>query len=164
MAADSTSDNEDMKKQVATVIAIAQAQLVRLISQSTDEYQAELLESGDAQPAAWMLMKDGKTVKRINMDEQAVGAPPSVKLMMYRAAIKSVAQRKKIVAAAILYSGQLSETDTTTVLVIEHEHMVGVSGHKVVGYELSGGEIMWGEPVGHKKPFEWFYESKKSDS
>jgi len=159
-----SAESEEVKKQMAVAVAQAKAQLVHLMSQSTEEYQSRLLKSEDPSPAAWMLMKDGDTVKKINMGSAAVDAPKSIKLMMYRAAIKSVAQRKQILAAAILYSGQLSEGNRATALVIEHEHMVGVSGHKVVGYEVSDGKVLWGEPVGHKKPFEWFYDGKKTGS
>lgn len=159
-ANDSATDEESAKKELAFILTAAREQLVNLVAEATEEYEPDLLGSEEVMPAAWMLMKDGETVKRINMDGQAVGAPPSVKLLMYRAAIKSIAQRKQIVAAAILYAGQLHEGDETKALVIEHEHMVGVSGHKVVGYEVEGGEIVWGEPVSHKKPFQWFYEGK----
>jgi len=143
-ANDSATDEESAKKELAFILTAAREQLVNLVTEATEEYEPDLLGSAEVMPAAWMLMKDGETVKRINMDGQAVGAPPSVELLMYRAAVKSIAQRKQIVAAAILYAGQIHEGDETKALVIEHEHMVGVSGHKVVGYEVEGGEIVWG--------------------
>jgi hypothetical protein len=111
-----------------------------------------------------MLMKDGETVKRINIDAQAVGMPAVAQLKMYRAAIKSIAQRGQINAAAILYTGRVSEGNETEVLVIEHEHRLGVSSNKVIGYEIRNGAISWAEPVSQEKPFEWFYEGKGGKS
>ena len=115
-------------------------------------------------PAAWLLMKDGKTVKRINSDGQAQGIPAAGRIKMYRAAIKAVAQGGAINAAMILYTGRINEDSDTQALVIEHEHRLGVSANKVVGYEVQSGQILWGEPVTQSKPYEWFYTEKDSNS
>ncbi|MCD1630036.1 MULTISPECIES: hypothetical protein [Marinobacter] len=158
------SDGKISEDELGVVILSAQQQLIRLSEAATKEYQSAILEPGANTPKAWMLMKDGETVKRINIDAQAVGMPAVAQLKMYRAAIKSIAQRGQINAAAILYTGRVSEGNETEVLVIEHEHRLGVSSNKVIGYEIRNGAISWAEPVSQEKPFEWFYEGKGGKS
>ncbi|PSF11288.1 hypothetical protein [Marinobacter shengliensis] len=158
------SDGKISEDELGVVILSAQQQLIRLSEAATEEYQSAILEPGANTPKAWMLMKDGETVKRINIDAHAVGMPAVAQLKMYRAAIKSIAQRGEINAAAILYTGRVSEDNATEVLVIEHEHRLGVSSNKVIGYEIRNGAISWAEPVSQEKPFEWFYEGKGGKS
>ncbi len=158
------ADGELSQDEVAVILATAQQQLIRLSDAATSEYEAAIRDAEPNMPAAWMLMKDGETVKRINMDSQAQGVPASARIVMYRAALKSVARKGEINAAAILYTGRLNEESDTEVLVIEHEHQLGVSGNKVIGYDVEGNDISWAEPVTQKKPFEWFYDAKKGDS
>lgn len=109
-------------------------------------------------------MKDGKTVKRISLGEEGERVPAAAQIYMYRAAIKAIARQGEINAAAILYTGRLSKEDDTEVLVVEHEHRLGVSGNKVVAYALENGALKWSEPVTQKKPFEWFYDSKDGEA
>jgi len=158
------ADGEISQEEMAVILATAEQQLTRLVDAATQQYLPTIQGGGRMQPMAWMLMKDGETVKRINIDGQAEGAPPELRIVMYRAAIKSVAQRGLINAAAILYAGQVSDTDNTQALVVEHEHRLGVSGHKVVGFKQEQGEVVWGKPVTDKKPFDWFYSEKKGAS
>lgn len=158
------ADGELSQDEIAVILATAQQQLIRLSGAATSEYEAAIRDAEPNMPAAWMLMKDGETVKRINMDSQAQGVPASARIVMYRAALKSVARKGEINAAAILYTGRLNEESDTEVLVIEHEHRLGVSGNKVIGYDVEGDDISWAEPVTQKKPFEWFYDAKKGDS
>lgn len=158
------ADGKISEDELAVILATAQKQMIRLSDAASDEYRSELLDDKPNMPAAWMLMKDGETVKRINIDSQVGEVPATTRLVMYRAAIKSIARRGEVNAAAILYTGRVSEDSDTEALVIEHERRLGVSAHKVIGYELEGNEISWAEPVTRKKPFEWFYGDKKSDS
>ena len=158
------ADGEISKDELAVILATAQQQLIHLSDEATAEYEAIIRDAEPNMPAAWMLMKDGETVKRINMDSQAEGVPASARIVMYRAALKSIARKGEINAGAILYTGRLNEETDTEVLVIEHEHRLGVSGNKVIGYELEEGDISWAAPVTQKKPFEWFYDAKKGDS
>jgi len=158
------ADGEISKDELAVILATAQQQLIRLSDEATAEYEAVIRDAEPNMPAAWMLMKDGETVKRINMDSQAEGIPAASRIVMYRAALKSVARKGEINAAAILYTGRLNEETDTEVLVIEHEHRLGVSGNKVIGYEVEGSDISWAEPVTQKKPFQWFYDAKEGDS
>ncbi|WP_303289498.1 hypothetical protein [Marinobacter sp. SS5-14b] len=158
------ADGEISKDELAVILATAQQQLIRLSDEATAEYEAVIRDAEPNMPAAWMLMKDGETVKRINMDSQAEGIPAASRIVMYRAALKSVARKGEINAAAILYTGRLNEETDTEVLVIEHEHRLGVSGNKVIGYEVEGSDISWAEPVTQKKRFQWFYDAKEDDS
>tara|TARA_Y100001973_G_C5165878_1_gene316116 strand:+ start:439 stop:1017 length:579 start_codon:yes stop_codon:yes gene_type:complete len=158
------SDGKISEDELGVVLVSAQQQLIRLSEAATEEYQSTILDANPNMPAAWMLMKDGETVKRINIDGQAEGIPASARIKMYRAAIKSIAQRGHISAAAILYTGRVNEHSDTQALVIEHEHRLGVSSNKVIGYEIRNGAISWAEPVSQEKPFEWFYQSKGGQS
>lgn len=158
------ADGKITEEEIGMFIVGAQQQLIHLSDTATKEYNETILGSGGTMPAAWMLMKDGETVKRINIDGQADGMPAAAQLKMYRAAIKSIARRGQINAAAILYTGRISETSDTEVLVIEHEHRLGVSSNKVIGYQVRNGSISWAEPVSQEKPFEWFYDGKDGQS
>ena len=158
------SDGKVTEEEIGMFIVGAQQQLIHLSDTATKEYNESILGSGATMPAAWMLMKDGETVKRINIDGQAYGMPAAAQLKMYRAAIKSIARRGQINAAAILYTGRISENSDTEVLVIEHEHRLGVSSNKVIGYKIRNGSISWAEPVSQEKPFEWFYDGKDGQS
>ncbi|MBZ0333637.1 hypothetical protein MARI_12520 [Marinobacter sp. JH2] len=158
------ADGKISEVELAGILATAQQQLIRLSDTATDEYQGALLDSEPNEPVAWMLMKDGETVKRLNLDSQVEGMPAAAKISVYRAAFKSVARKGEINAAAILYTGRLSEENETEVLVIEHEHRLGVSGNKVIGYEVEGGDIAWAAPVTQTKPFQWFYDAKEDAS
>src|SRR5699024_9267105 len=115
--------------------------LVYLIKEATDAYTGTLTDGKPNMPAAWMLMDDGTTVKRIDIDDQAGNAPAQVRILMYRAALKSIARRGKILAAAILYTGKVSKDSDEEALVIEHEHRLGISGNKIIPYEVNGGKV-----------------------
>ena len=114
-------------------------------------------------PSGWMLMKDGVTVKELKLDESAKGAPPNIRVAMFRAALKSIARRGQINAAAILYAGQMSEENPQKVLVMEHEHRLGISGNKFVPYKVEGEKIQYSQSVTKDKPFQMFYD-KKADA
>jgi len=158
------ADGKLSKKELAAFVLTAEQQLTLLAETATKEYLPVIEGQGVTQPQAWMLMKDGETVKRIDLKGQAEGAPSEIQAIMYGAAIKSLARRGLINAAAVLYSGQVNEGDETQALIIEHEHRLGVSANKVVGYVKENGVIVWGKPVTVKKPFEWFYDAKKDPS
>lgn len=163
-AQDNAGNETLTEEDVAMMIMGAQQQLIRLSEKATEEYQETLRGDTPNMPAAWMLMKDGETVKRLNIAGQADTMPAAAKIKMYRAAIKSIAQRGQINAAAILYTGRVNEQSSEQVMVIEHEHRLGVSANKVIGYRLQNGQLSWAEPVTQVKPFEWFYDGAKSDS
>ncbi|WP_372965514.1 hypothetical protein [Marinobacter sp.] len=158
------ADGKISEEELAGILSTAQHQLIRLSDTATHEYEEIIQDPAPDSPAAWMLMKDGETVKRLNLDSQVEGMPASAKIMVYRAALKSVARKGEINAAAILYTGRLNEESDTEVLVIEHEHRLGVSGNKVIGYEVEDGKIAWAKPVTQKKPYQWFYDAKEDAS
>ncbi|WP_323750836.1 hypothetical protein [Marinobacter sp.] len=158
------ADGEISQEELAGILATAQQQLIRLSDRATEDYQSVIVDPEPNMPAAWMLMKDGSTVKRLNLDSQVEGMPAATRIAVYRAAFKSVARKGEINAAAILYTGRVSEESDTEVLVIEHEHRLGVSGNKVIGYEIEGGDAAWVKPVTQKKPFQWFYDAKEDAS
>ena len=158
------ADGKISEEELVGILATAQQQLIRLSDAATEEYQPTILDAEQNMPAAWMLMKDGETVKRLNLDGKIEGMPAQARIAVYRAAFKSVARKGEINAAAILYTGRLSDDNDTEVLVIEHEHRLGVSGNKVIGYEVEAGDIAWAKPVTQQKPFQWFYDAKEDAS
>lgn len=158
-----TGESSDMaiKQELTKYAILGQQQLVHLIKEATDAYSDTLTDSKPNMPAAWMLMDDGTTVKRINIDDQASEAPAQVRILMYRAALKSIARRGKILAAAILYTGKVSKDSDEEALVIEHEHRLGISGNKIIPYEVKEDKISYGAPATSEKPFQIFYDSKE---
>lgn len=154
------SDGVLTKEELARYAIVGQQQLVRLTEKATEEYAQELTDQNATMPAAWMLLDDGETIKRINIDEQADQAPAQMRILMYRAALKSIARRGKINAAVILYTGKVKEGEDAEALVIEHEHRLGISGNKVVPFHLEGGEVTFSKAVTREKPFQLFYDDK----
>ncbi|MBK1849766.1 hypothetical protein FE845_00280 [Marinobacter sp. 1-4A] len=151
-----------IKKELSKYAVLGQQQILYLTKQATDEYTETLTDSEPNMPAAWMLLEDGKTVKRINIDEQADGAPAQIRILMYRAALKSVARPGKIHASVILYTGKIREGSEDEALVVEFEHRLGISGNKVIPYQVENGKVSYAEPVTSEKPFQIFHDSKTS--
>ncbi|MEQ9546472.1 MAG: hypothetical protein RIK85_10750 [Marinobacter sp.] len=154
------SDGVLTKEELARYAIVGQQQLVRLTEKATEEYADELTDQTSNMPAAWMLLDDGETIKRINIDDHADQAPAQMRILMYRAALKSIARRGKINAAVILYAGKVEEGESAEALVIEHEHRLGISGNKVVPFHLEGGEVSFSKAVTTEKPFQLFYDDK----
>ncbi len=154
------SDGVISKKEMAKYLVIGNKQLAYLAENATEEYAPELQSDGQAMPSAWMLMSDGITVKKVSLDESADGAPPQIRIAMFRAALKSIARRGKINAAVIVYAGRLSEDNPQEVLVLEHEHRLGISATKIVPFEVDSGKVQYAEPVTNNKPFQMFYDDK----
>ncbi|PPI84766.1 hypothetical protein KEHDKFFH_08690 [Marinobacter maroccanus] len=154
------ADGKLTKKELAKYAVVGQRQLVHLIKKATDQYSALIEGTTPNLPAAWMLMDDGDTVKRVNLDGQIEGSPAQVRILVYRAALKSIARRGKINAAAILYTGKLDDTGSSEALVIEHEHRLGISGNKVIPFEVEDGKVKYSDPVTRKKPYQIFYDEE----
>ncbi|WP_309043391.1 hypothetical protein [Marinobacter sediminicola] len=149
-----------IKLELSRYAVLGQQQILNLTEQATDEYTGTLADSEPNMPSAWMLLEDGVTVKRINIDEQAKEAPAQIRILMYRAALKSVARHGKIHGSVILYTGKIREGSDDEALVIEFEHRLGISGNKVVPYQAENGQVTYGEPVTTEKPFQIFHDSK----
>jgi hypothetical protein len=159
--AELTEDQEmAIKNELSKYAVLGQQQIIYLTQQATEDYSDTLTDPNANMPSAWMLLEDGTTIKRIDLDEQAEGAPAQIRILMYRAALKSIARRGKIHAAAILYTGKLRENSSDEALVIEYEHRLGISGNKIVPYKVGNGEVNYSEPVTSEKPFQIFYDSK----
>lgn len=159
---DELSEEQEMaiKRELSKYAVLGQQQILHLTKRATDEYSDALTDSKPNMPSAWMLLDDGTTIKRINLDGQAEGAPAQIRILMYRAALKSVARRGKIHAAVILYTGKLNEGSDDEALVVEFEHRLGISGTKVVPYQVENGKVAYSDPVANEKPFQIFYDSK----
>jgi hypothetical protein len=154
------SDGKLTKEELARYAVIGQQQLVKLTERATEEYTERLKNEAGDSPAAWMLLDDGETIKQINIDGQNTQAPDNVRILMYRAALKSIARRGKINAAVILYTGKLKEGEDAQALVIEHEHRLGISANKIVPFTVKEGKVSYSEPVTKEKPFQMFYDDK----
>ncbi len=155
------SDGQLSKEELARYAVIGQQQLVKLTEKATKEY-TQLLQDGKKNvPAAWMLLDDGETIKRIDIDDQTQQVPANVRILMYRAALKSIARRGKINAAVILYTGKVEKDGDAEALVIEHEHRLGISGNKIIPYSIDRGSVSYSQPVTKEKPFQLFYDDKR---
>lgn len=156
----SSEQETAIKKELSKYAVLGQQQILYLTKQATDDYSDTLTDSKPNMPSAWMLLEDGTTIKRIDLDEQAGDAPAQIRILMYRAALKSVARRGKIHAAVILYTGKLNEGSEDEALVVEFEHRLGISGTKVVPYQVENDKVAYADPVANEKPFQIFYDSK----
>ncbi|MBO6850995.1 MAG: hypothetical protein JJ867_11110 [Marinobacter sp.] len=154
------SDGKLTKEELAHYAIIGQEQLVKLTEKATQEYTTGMQRGDKSMPAAWMLLDDGETVKRINIDGQTEQAPANVRILMYRAALKSIARRGKINAAVILYTGKVKEGEQAAALVIEHEHRLGISGNKIIPYTIEDGNVTYSQAVTKEKPFQMFYDDR----
>lgn len=154
------SDGVLTPKEMAKYVVVAKEQLTYLTKKATEEYAPRVTSEASVMPAAWMLMDDGVTVKELTLDKAAEGAPASIRVVMFRAALKSIARRGKINAAVILYAGQLSEENTQQALVVEHEHRLGISATKIVPFVVEQGAVKYAQSVTREKPFQLFYDSK----
>lgn len=159
--AELTADEKTaIKLEFSKYAVLGQRQIVYLTKQATEEYADTLTDSNPNMPSAWMLLEDGTTIKRIDIDDEAAGAPAQIRILMYRAALKALARRGKIHATVILYTGKVREDSKDEALVVEFEHRLGISGNKIVPYQVKSGKVAYSEPVASEKPFQIFYDSK----
>ncbi|RMJ06190.1 hypothetical protein DOQ08_00875 [Marinobacter litoralis] len=145
---------EEEIKQYATLAAV---HVQKLTTVAREEVGAELEQSGIVIPSAWMMMNDGE-VKRVKLGETGDKASATIKVLMYRAALKSLARHGKILGTAIVYAGNLDGEDDIRVLAVEHEHRLGISGLQIVPYRFQQGELSFGDAQSQKKPYELFYD------
>jgi len=154
------SDGTLSREEMAQFVVVAKEQLAHLTKEATKEYSPRLNGDGNAMPSAWMLMDDGVTVKELTLDKSGEGAPASIRVAMFRAALKSIARRGKISAAVILYSGQLSEGNSQRAIVVEHEHRLGISATKIVPFFVEEGTVKYANSITREKPFQLFYDDE----
>lgn len=153
---DGKLDEEEIKKYAA----FATAHMQKLTKVAQEEVGEELKQSGIVIPAAWMMMNDGE-VKRVRLGASGEKAAATMKVLMYRAALKSLARHGKILATAIIYAGNAEDDASMRVLAIEHEHRLGLSGIQLVPYRFEKGVLSFGDPKTQKKPYELFYDGRE---
>ncbi|PHQ26299.1 hypothetical protein CLH62_01470 [Marinobacter guineae] len=157
--ADGKLTSDEIKKYAA----LAAKHIQELTAVAREEVGSELEQSGVVIPAAWMMMNDGE-VKRVRLGESGEKAAATMKVLMFRAALKSLARHGKILGTAIVYAGTVEGEKDTRVLAIEHEHRLGLSGLQVVPYRFDQGDLSFGKPNTQKKPYELFYDGRKAES
>lgn len=157
------ADGKLTSDEIKQYAGLAAKHMQKLTAVARDEVGVELKQSGIVIPSAWMMMNDGE-VKRVRLGESGEKAAATMKVLMFRAALKSLARHGKILATAIVYSGKVDEGEDTRVLAIEHEHRLGLSGLQVVPYRFEQGELSFGTPNTQKKPYELFYDGRETES
>ncbi len=157
--ADGKLTSDEIKKYAA----LAAKHIQELTAVAREEVGSELEQSGVVIPAAWMMMNDGE-VKRVRLGESGEKAAATMKVLMFRAALKSLARHGKILGTAIVYAGTVEGEKDTRVLAIEHEHRLGLSGLQVVPYRFDQGDLSFGKPNTQKKPYELFYDGREAES
>src|SRR5699024_8287677 len=75
-----------IKQELAKYAVVGQQQILHLTEEATADYTSTLADAEPNMPSAWMLLEDGKSTKRISLDEQAADAPAQIRILMYRAA------------------------------------------------------------------------------
>ncbi|MTI78580.1 hypothetical protein SAMN04487869_11149 [Marinobacter sp. DSM 26671] len=156
------SDGKLSEDEIKKYAALAAKHIQELTAVAREEVGNELEQSGVVIPAAWMMMNDGE-VKRVRLGESGEQAAATMKVLMFRAALKSLARHGKILATAIVYAGTVEGEKDTRVLAIEHEHRLGLSGLQVVPYQFDQGALSLGKPSTEKKPYELFYEGREKE-
>lgn len=158
------SDGKLDDKDIAAVVAVAQRHLKEMTDAAVKKAGEELEEAGIFRPMAFMVMKSEK-VQQMRLADDAEEAPGQVKVLMYRAGLKSIARRGEIHAAIIAYPGSVEKDgETVRAMALEHEHRLGVSGIKLIPVKLEDGEASFGEPMSQDKPFQIFYDEKEESS
>ncbi|AXS82053.1 hypothetical protein [Marinobacter sp. Arc7-DN-1] len=157
------ADGQLTSDEIKKYAGLAAKHIQTLTAVARDEVGGELEQSGVVIPAAWMMMNDGE-VKRVRLGESGEKAAATMKVLMFRAALKSLARHGKILATAIVYAGTVEEGENTRVLAIEHEHRLGLSGLQVVPYRFDQGDLSFGQPSTQKKPYELFYDGREAES
>jgi len=154
------SDGKLTKEELAAAMLIAEKDLTGMFKAAMGKVESELEQSGIFGPGAWMTMKD-RDLKSVKLSQEAVGAPPSAKLQMFRASLRSLARHNKIDAVLLVYPGTITKEGTKErVVVVEHEHRLGVSGIKLVPLDLDRGKATFGAPMSQDKDFQIFYEQR----
>ncbi|OZC37194.1 hypothetical protein B9Q17_03495 [Marinobacter vinifirmus] len=154
------ADGKLTAEELSLVVRQAQGDLKAMTEASIAQVKDELESSGVFEPNAWMLMKNGE-LKKIQLGEDAKGAPPEIKVLMYRASLKSVARHGRIDAGLVAYPGTIEKNGMKRrVVAIEHEHRLGVSGIKLVPVTLNSGTAEFRAAVSQDKSFEFFYDGK----
>jgi len=154
------ADGELTKEELAVVLLTAEKDLTSLLKEAISNVESDVEASGVFAPRAWMVMKD-KAIKEVKLADEASEAPPEIQLHMIRVSLKSLARHNGIDSALIVYPGTMRKDDESQrVVVVEHEHRLGVSGTKLIPLELSEGEASFGAPFSQKKPFQIFYDKK----
>lgn len=157
------SDGKLTKKELAAAMLTAEKDLTSMLKASMSVVEEEVENSGIFGPGAWMVLKDRK-LKKVRLDEAAESAPPSAKLQVFRASLRSLARHNKIDAALIVYPGTITkEGEKQRVVVVEHEHRLGISGLKLIPLELDEGDVSFGAAMSQEKSFQIFYDQKKKD-
>ncbi|MCL7944512.1 hypothetical protein [Marinobacter sp. ATCH36] len=158
--ADGKLDDKDL----AAVVAVAQQHLKEMTDAAVVKAGDELEEAGIFRPMAFMVMKSDR-VQQMRLADEAEEAPGQVKVLMYRAGLKSIARRGEIHAAIIAYPGSVEKDgETIRAMALEHEHRLGVSGIKLIPVKLQEGEASFGEPMSQDKPFQIFYDGKENSA
>ncbi|AOY87561.1 hypothetical protein BKP64_04895 [Marinobacter salinus] len=155
------ADGRLTQEEADAYAALAATQIQKLTRVAKDEVGDELKESGVVIPAAWMMMNDGE-IKRVTLGKSGEQAAATMKVFMFRAAMKSLARHGKILGTAIVYAGNVEDKPNIRVLAIEHEHRLGVSGVQIVPYTFANGELSFGKPSTQKKPYELFYDEREA--
>ena len=156
------SDGKLSPDEIKKYATLAAKHIQELTAVAREEVGSELEQSGVVIPAAWMMMNDGE-VKRVRLGASGEQAAATMKVLMFRAALKSLARHGKILATAIVYAGTVEGEKGTRVMAIEHEHRLGLSGLQVVPYQFAGGKLTFGKPSTQKKPYELFYDGRDEE-
>ena len=154
------SDGKLTKKELAAAMLTAEKDLTSMLKASMSVVEEEVENSGIFGPGAWMVLKDRK-LKKVRLDEAAESAPPAAKLRVFRASLRSLARHEKIDASLIVYPGTITkEGKKERVVVVEHEHRLGIAGLKLVPLKLGQGNATFGAPISQEKAFQIFYDQR----
>jgi hypothetical protein len=155
------SDGKLTKEELAAAMLTAEKDLTSMLKASMSDLEQELESSAIFGPGAWMVLKDRK-LKKVKLGEESDAAPASAKLQVFRASLRSLARHNKIDAALIVHPATITkEGEQQRVVVVEHEHRLGISGLKLIPLDLNQGNVSFGAAMSQDKSFQIFYDQKK---
>lgn len=153
------SDGKLTSEEIKEFASMAANHIKVLTATARESVGDDLKQSGVVLPSAWMLMNDGE-IKKVKLGKSGENANAKLKVLMFKAALKSLARHGKILGTAIVYAGNVENDPESRLMAIEYEHRLGVSGIQVVPYSYKQGELTLGKLSSQKKPYELFYEGK----
>lgn len=153
-------DGKLTREELAAAMLTAERDLSGMLEQAIVQVEDDMASAGIFAPAAWMVMKD-RELKSVKLSSEADQAPPSIKVQMYRASLRSLARHNRIDAVLIVYPGTITKDGVKErVVVVEHEHRLGVSGLKLIPLSYEQSEANFGAPIDQDKEFQIFYDEK----
>lgn len=136
---------------------IARYQLEHLVAYVITKVKPQLLKKGTFGPMGAMVYRDG------HINNIVIKNPMSVedKVKLYRLALRSLARHNKIDASVVVFCAEDKKGSNKHYIFMNYEHRFGVSGTRIIGYEIVNGKLKMTQPKDIQKPFYVFFDQNR---